>query len=88
MAAWLYTGLIEALGALSLWSIFTDIRAGSTTNRDMTIDVKENRGGFYFVMIAKGGFVCFAAATLLHTLGLIGDPVTWIHETFPFLKFR
>ena len=45
-------------------------------------------GGFYFVQIAKAGVVCFAAATLLHGLGLIGDPVTWIHETFPFLKSR
>ena len=70
----LFNAIIEALGAFSLWSIVSDIRAGSTTNRGMTIEVKENPGGFYFVQIAKGGFVCFAAATLLHQLGLIGDP--------------
>lgn len=88
MYSMFYAGLIEALGAFALWSIVTDIRAGSTTNRSTTIEVKDNPGGFYFVQIAKAVVVCFAAATLLHGLGLIGDPVTWIHETFPFLKSR
>lgn len=88
MPSLLYTALFEALGAVALWTMVTDIRAGSTTNRGMTINVRENPGGFYLVMFAKGAFACFAAATLLHTLGLIGDPVAWVHETFPFLKVR
>lgn len=88
MPSLLYTALFEALGAVALWTMVTDIRAGSTTNRGMTIDAKENPGGFYLVMFAKGALACFAATTLLHSLGLIGDPVTWIHETFPFLNVR
>jgi hypothetical protein len=88
MYSMIYAGLVEALGAFALWSIFTDFKAGSTTNRGMTIELKENPGGFYFVQVWKAAVVCFAAATLLHGLGLIGDPVTWIHQTFPFLKIR
>jgi hypothetical protein len=88
MPSLLYTALFESLGAVALWTMVTDIRAGSTTNRGMTIDAKENPGGFYLIMFAKGAFACFAAAVLLHTLGLIGDPATWIHQTFPFLKVR
>ena len=84
----LYTALFEAFGVVALWTMVTDIRAGSTTNRGTTIDARENPGGFYLVMFAKGAFACFAAAMLLHSLGLIGDPVTWIHQTFPFLKVR
>lgn len=84
----LYNALFEALGAVALWTMVTDIRAGSTTNRGWTIDARENPGGFYLMMFAKGAFGCFAAATLLHGLGLIGDPATWVHETFPFLKSR
>jgi hypothetical protein len=88
MPTLLYTALFEALGAVALWTMVTDIRAGSTTNRGMTIDARENPGGFYLVMFAKGAMGCFAGAILLHSLGLIGDPVTWIHATFPFLKIR
>ena len=88
MYSMFYTGLIEALGAYALWSIVTDVRAGSTTNRSTTIELRDNPGGFYFVQIWKAAVVVFAAATLLHGLGLIGDPVSWIHQTFPFLKIR
>jgi hypothetical protein len=84
----LYTAVFEALGAVALWTMVTDIRAGSTTNRGWTIEAKENPGGFYFLMFAKGAMGCFAGAILLHSLGLIGDPVIWIHQTFPFLKVR
>jgi hypothetical protein len=84
----LYTAAFEAFGAVALWSMVTDIRVGSTTNRGFTIDARENPGGFYLIMFGKGAFACFAAATLLHTMGLIGDPAVWVHQTFPFLHLR
>ena len=88
MPALLYTAMFEALGAVALWTMITDIRAGSTSNRGMTIVAKENPGGFYLIMFFKGAFACFSAAMLLHSLGLIGDPAVWVHQTFPFLKSR
>ena len=82
----LATALFEAVGAIALWSMVIDLKAGSTTNRGFTFDAKENPGGFYLIMFGKGAVGCFAIAMLLHSLGLIGDPAIWLHQTFPFLR--
>jgi hypothetical protein len=88
MSPLLKATFFEILGLWSLWSIVADFRTGSTTNRGMTIDAKENPGGFYLVQLCKAGFVSFAAAVLLNALGLIGDPFVWFAQTFPFLVHR
>jgi hypothetical protein len=88
MPAFLYAALIQAFGAMAVCSMISDLRAGSTTNRGMTIEARDNPGGFYLVQASKAAFGCFAAASLLHSVGWIGDPVTWIHQTLPFLRFR
>lgn len=86
MSPLLRAAFFEILGLWSLWSIVTDFRTGSTTNRGITIEAKENPGGFYLVQLCKAGFVSFAAAAvLLNALGLIGDPFAWFARTFPFL---
>jgi hypothetical protein len=87
MSPFLTVAFFEILGLISLWSMIGDLRSGSTTNRGMTIDAKENPGGFYLVMLCKAGFVCFAIV-LLNALGLIGDPLVWMRQTLPFLMPR
>lgn len=88
MSPFLTAAFFEILGLISLWSMIGDLRSGSTTNRGMTIDAKENPGGFCLVMLCKAGFVCFAIAVLLNALGLIGDPLVWMRQNLPFLMPR
>jgi hypothetical protein len=85
MSPILRAAFFEIVGVLSFFSIVKDLTAGNTTNRRMTIDARENPGGFYLVMLCKAGFVCFAVAVILNALGLIGDPFVWVQQTFPFL---
>jgi len=75
----------EILGLWSLWSMVNDLRGGIATNGKMTIDVRENAGGFYLTIACKAAFAGFAIAVLLNVLGLIGDPFAWFARTFPFL---
>ena len=84
----LVTLFFAALGFASLWSLMKDLGAGSTTNRGITFTARENPGGFYLTMFCKAGFVSFAIAVVLHALGLIGDPVVWMHANLPFLMPR
>jgi hypothetical protein len=88
MSPFLTGAFFEIIGLWSLWSMIGDLRTGNTTNRNMTIDVKENPGGFYLVMACKAAFVCFAVAVLLNSLGLIGDPFVWMRQNLPFLMPR
>lgn len=78
----------EVMGLYSAWSIVQDIKAGASTNRGMTIEAKDNPGGFYLIQFVKTCFVCFAIAVLLNTLGLIGDPYIWLKQNLPFLAPR
>ncbi len=81
------TAVFAIAGLVALWSVASDIRSGkaATTKPAWTIDRQENPGGFWFTVLCKAAFVGFAIALLLHALGLIGDPVAWIRQTFPFL---
>ena len=63
----------------------SDLRAGIATNGRMTIDIRENPGGFYLTIACKAAFAGFAIAVLLNVLGLIDDPFAWFARTFPFL---
>ncbi len=76
------------LGFFSLWSIMNDLGSGNATARNMTIDARENPGGFYLTVFCKVAFVCFAVAVVLNAFGLIGDPFVWMREHFPFLMPR
>ena len=75
----------EILGLWSLWSMVSDLRAGIASNGQMTIDIRENAGGFYLTIACKAAFAGFAIAVLLNVLGLIDDPFAWFARTFPFL---
>jgi hypothetical protein len=78
----------EVLGLWALWSITNDLRTGSTTTRGTTFIASENPGGFYLTVACKAACVCFAAAVVLNTLGLVGDPFAWFAETFPSMARR
>ena len=88
MSSTLIAAFFEILGLFSFWSLVSDLRTASTTNRGTTIDVRDNPGGFYFIQLCKAGFVCFAIAVMLNSLGLIGDPFVWMRQTLPFLMPR
>jgi hypothetical protein len=85
MSPHLRAALFEILGLWSLWSIARDLRTGIATNGGMSIDVRENAGGFYLTIACKAAFVGFAVAVLLNAFGLIDDPFAWFARTFPFL---
>jgi hypothetical protein len=85
MSTLLRAAFFEILGLWSLWSIMSDLRTGIATNGKMTIDVRDNTGGFYLTIVCKAGFICFAIAVLLNALGLIDDPFAWFGRTFPFM---
>ncbi len=84
------TAVFAIAGLIALWSVANDIGSGkaATTKPAWTIDRDENPGGFWFTVLCKAAFVGFAIAVLLHALGLIGDPVVWIQQTFPFFARR
>ena len=84
MSPLLRAAFFEILGLWSLWSIANNLRTGVATNGKMTIDLRQNAGGFYLTIACKAAFVCFALAVLLNALGLIGDPFAWLARTFPF----
>ena len=85
MSPHLRAAFFEILGLWSLWSMVNDLRAGVATNGQMTIDIRENAGGFYLTIACKAAFAGFAIAVLLNVLGLIDDPFAWFARTFPFL---
>ena len=85
MSPLLRAAFFEILGLWSLWSIVNNLRTGIATNGKMTIDIRENAGGFYLTIACKAAFVGFAIAVLLNALGLIDDPFAWFARTFPFM---
>jgi hypothetical protein len=85
MSPLLRAAFFEILGLWSLWSIVNNLRTGVATNGKMTIDIRENAGGFYLTIACKAAFVGFAIAVLLNALGLIDDPFAWFARTFPFM---
>lgn len=85
MSPLLRAALFEILGLWSLWSIVNNLRTGIATNGKMTIDIRDNAGGFYLTIACKAAFAGFAMAVLLNALGLIGDPFAWFARTFPFM---
>jgi uncharacterized membrane protein YjgN (DUF898 family) len=82
------TGLFLVLGLYSAWAMVNDLRTGTTTNRNTTIDVRDNPGGFYLMLFIKVAFISFSIAVVLNAFGLIGDPFLWMRQTFPFLMPR
>jgi hypothetical protein len=88
MSPILITGFFVFLGLYSLWAIVNELRTGIAANRNSTIDVRENPGGFYLLVFIKVAFVCFAAAVVLNAFGLIGDPFVWTRRYLPFLMPR
>jgi hypothetical protein len=84
MSPQLRVAFFEILGLWSLWSIVNNLRAGIATNGSMTINIRENPGGFYLTIACKAAFAGFAIAVLLNALGLIDDPFAWFTRTFPF----
>jgi len=62
----------------------SELRTGIATSNRSTIDVRENPGGFYLLISIKAAFVCFAAAVLLNSFGLIGAPFVWMRQNLPF----
>jgi len=85
MSPLLRAAFFEILGLWSLWSAVTDLRTGIASNGKMTIDIRENAGGFYLTIACKAAFAGFAITVLLNVLGLIDDPFAWFTHTFPFL---
>jgi hypothetical protein len=73
------------LGFGLLWSIVNDLRTGKSTTRRMTFNIRKNPAGFYFVVFCKSVFVCLAIVGILNALGLIGNPVIWMRQNWPFL---
>jgi hypothetical protein len=43
----------EGMGFVALWSVIKDISTGNATSRGMTINVRENPGGFYLVVFSR-----------------------------------
>ena len=75
----------EIVGLGSLWSIMHDLTSGTAMNRGIMINVRENPGGFYLLVMCKAAFVCFATVVILNAFGLIGDPFVWVQHTLPSL---
>ena len=88
MSPTLVTGLFLLAALYSAWAMVNDLRTGTTRNRNSTIDVRDNPGGFYLSIFVKAAFMCFAIAVVLHALGLIGDPFLWMRQNLPFLMPR
>jgi hypothetical protein len=78
----------EGMGFVALWSVIKDISTGNATSRGITINVRENPGGFYLIVFFKAGLVSFAIAIILHALRLIDDPFAWMQQNLPFLVPR
>jgi len=77
---------IEIAGLIALWSVANDLRTGkAATSKAWTVDLADNRTGYLLLVACKIGFVSFAAAKLLHAVGLIGDPVAALKLAWPFL---
>jgi hypothetical protein len=86
MSPILITGFFGFLGLYSLWAIVNELRTGIAANRNSTIDVRENPGGFYLLVFVKVAFVCFAVAVVLNVFGLVCDP--FVRHYLPFLMPR
>ncbi|MBR2118314.1 MAG: hypothetical protein V4458_11440 [Pseudomonadota bacterium] len=73
-----------AAAVLGAWFIVGEIVSGQTsTKAKSSISRADNPGGFWLTIMIKAAFVVFAVAVLLHALGLTGDPIVWLRETFP-----
>jgi hypothetical protein len=80
---------IEIAGLIALWSIANDLRSRkAATSKAWTVDFAHNRIGFCLLVAFKIAFIAFAAAMLLHALGLIGDPVAALQQALPFFGRR
>lgn len=77
--------LFEVAGLIALWSVTSDIRNGAATARTWTIYFNENPLGFLLVVLVKTGFVFLAVAVLLHSFGMVGDPIAALQQALPFL---
>lgn len=82
--------VLSAAALLGAWFIIGEIVSGQTaTKAKSVISRAENPGGFWFAIAIKTAFIVFAVAVLLHVLGLTGDPLVWLRETFPaFVRHR
>jgi hypothetical protein len=80
---------IEIAGLIALWSIANDLRSRkAATSKAWTVDFAHNRIGFCLLVAFKIAFIAFAAAMLLHALGLIGEPVAALKQALPFFGRR
>lgn len=80
---------IEIAGLIALWTVVNDLRTGkAATTKTWTVDFAHNPVGFCLLVAFKIAFVAFAAAMLLHALGLIGDPVAALKQALPFFFRR
>jgi hypothetical protein len=80
---------IEIAGLIALWSVASDLRTRkAATSKAWTVDFAHNRIGFCLLVAFKVAFVAFAAAMLLHALGLIGNPVAALKQAMPFFGRR
>jgi hypothetical protein len=75
---------ILAIAALAgAWFIAGEISAGVVTSRNSTVSRADNPASFWTRIAIKALFVVFALAVLLNALGLTGDPMMFVHTTFP-----
>jgi hypothetical protein len=81
-----YNAIAFAFIALAaLWGIHGNNRSGTASSRGWACAIDDNPIGFCLIVSTKAAIFGFSIAEILHSFGLVGDPIASIRHALPWL---